>query len=381
MRFMHLADLHLGKSVNGFNMIEDQAFALDRIINLIQQENIDTLIIAGDIYQTSVAPTSAMDIFQSFIYRLKEMNVTCLIISGNHDSSSRLAHVNKLLRDSKIYISDTYNGLIEKVVLEDKYGPVNFFLFPYVSPSKVKPYFPDIDTSTFDGAIRAVIDSIEINPHQRNVIISHQFILNAVQSDSEEIYAGPAEAVAAKIYDKFDYGALGHIHKKQAFLGGKLRYPGALLKYSLSEANYDKTITIVDLDETGSINVQEYRIDYLREMRIIRGDFDDILKVAQEDQAKEDYIHIELTNEEEIFEGLQKLRQIYPNIMTFKYVNSKTGANDLESIRDLSDSKNPLQLFEDFYYQRLGSEITESKRDIIDSAMQEIWGKHENNWA
>ncbi|MCT1795969.1 exonuclease SbcCD subunit D [Helcococcus kunzii] len=379
MKFMHLADLHLGKTVNGHSMIEDQKFALNNIINLLKEENIKTLVIAGDIYQNSVPSFDAINIFDEFITECKKNNITILIISGNHDSSDRLAFASDILGDSKIYISKPYNGEIEKISLEDEYGVFNFFLFPYVKPQDVKKYYKDIDANSYSDAVKAVIDSIEIDEDERNVIISHQYILNADRSESEEIYAGEAEAVSSLLYDKFDYTALGHIHKKQHFLKGKVRYPGALLKYASSESCYDKTITIVDLKEKNNLEITERRIDYLRDMRIIRGMFEEIVKNSKGDTHKDDYIHIELLDEDDIFEGLSRLRNIYPNILTFRYINNRIGENNLELIKSYENAKNPLELFEEFYYQRLGIELPEEKKELMKESIDRIWGKNENN--
>lgn len=378
MRFMHLADLHLGKNVNGYSLIKDQEYALDQIIKLLKKEKIDTLLIAGDIYQSSVPSIEATKLFSKFLSQLKDLKMKVLIISGNHDSSDRLAYANSFLKDSEIYISDTYNGEIECVRLEDEYGTINFYLFPYLKPSDVRPYFEE-KISSYEEAIRAVIDSIEINEEERNIILSHQFILNAELSDSEEIYAGLLEAVSEKLYDKFDYVALGHIHKKQNFLGGKARYPGALLKFSATEANYDKTITIVNLKEKNNLIVEEFKIDYMRDMRIIKGFYKDIIEASKNDKAREDYIHIELLDEDEIYDGFNQLRNIYPNIMTYKYKDRQVNVEDLEDFAEKTDNKTPLDLFTEFYQTILGKNITDDKLEIIKSEIEDIWGNDESN--
>ena len=378
MRFMHLADLHLGKNVNGYSLIKDQEYALDQIIKLLKKEKIDTLLIAGDIYQSSVPSIEATKLFSKFLSQLKDLKMKVLIISGNHDSSDRLAYANSFLKDSEIYISDTYSGEIECVRLEDEYGPINFYLFPYLKPSDVRPYFEE-KISSYEEAIRTVIDSIEINEKERNIILSHQFILNAELSDSEEIYAGLLEAVSEKLYDKFDYVALGHIHKKQNFLGGKARYPGALLKFSATEANYDKTITIVDIKEKNNLRVEEFKIDYMRDMRVIKGFYKDIIEASKNDKAREDYIHIELLDEDEIYDGFNQLRNIYPNIMTYKYKDRQVNVEDLEDFAEKTDNKTPLDLFTEFYQTILGKDITDDKLEIIKSEIEDIWGNDESN--
>lgn len=379
MRFMHLADLHIGKIVNGYSMIDDQIFALDEIIHLIEKEDIKMLVIAGDIYQNFVPSTEAIKVFEDFLLKLNKLDVTSLIISGNHDSSDRLSFANEFLRNSKIYISNTYDGKIEKITFDDEYGPINFYLFPYIKPSNVKRYFKNREIISYHDAIEAIIESIDIDTDERNIIISHQFILNAETSESEEIFAGEAEAVSMYLYKDFDYVALGHIHKKQSFMDGKIRYPGALLKYASSESNYEKTITIVCIKEKDNITIEEKKINYLHEMRKIKGFFDDIIISAKNDENNADYIHIELYDEDEVIDGLQRLREFYPNIMTLRYINKKSGDNDLSFIEEEKYERDPFKLFQEFYLKRNGEEMSDSKRKIMKKAIEEIWGGYESD--
>lgn len=379
MKFMHLADLHLGKIVHGYNMIENQEYALNQIIKLLEKENIKHVIIAGDVYQSSVAQTEAINLFGKFLYALNQMDICVMVISGNHDSSDRLSYASEIMASSNIYISKTYNGEIEKVTLSDKFGPVNFYLFPYVKPNYVRPFFKDKDINSYEDAVKAAIESIDLNTNERNIMISHQFIRNAELSSSEEIYAGDVEAVSASLYNEFDYVALGHIHKKQSFNKGRIRYPGALLKYDSKESNYKKSITVVELLEKGNIIIEDYEIDVLRDMRIIRGYFNDIVEKSFKDKNKEDYIHIELLDEMDILNGLQILRDIYPNIMTYRLVNTAVGENNIEDLIEEMENKSPLNLFEEFYEQRLGKELSEEQRAIIKPEIDSIWGKDESN--
>lgn len=378
MKFMHLADLHLGKIVHGYNMIENQEYALNQIIKLLEKENIKHVIIAGDIYQSSVAQTEAINLFGKFLYALNQRGVCVIVISGNHDSSDRLSFASEIMASSNIHISKTYRGEIEKLSLNDEYGPINFYLFPYVKPNHVRPYFKDREINSYEEAVKAVIESIDLNQSERNIIISHQFIRNAELSSSEEIYAGDVEAVSAYLYKDFDYVALGHIHKKQSFDGGRIRYPGALLKYDSKESNYKKTITVVDIKEKGNLEIEEFNIDVLKDMRIIRGYFNNIVEESFADENKEDYIHIELLDEMDVLNGLQILREIYPNIMTYRLINKSIGENNIEELIVEMENKSPLDLFEEFYEQRLGKEISKEQKKIIKSEIDTIWGKDES---
>ncbi|MDO4605548.1 MAG: exonuclease SbcCD subunit D C-terminal domain-containing protein, partial [Helcococcus sp.] len=330
-------------------------------------------------YQNTVPSVEAIKVFEKFLSRLNSLDITTLIISGNHDSSDRLSYANEFFRNSEIYISNSYNGEIEKVSFNDEFGKINFYLFPYIKPANVKRYFEDREIISYQDAVKAVIESIELDKSERNVMISHQFILNAEISESEEIYAGEAEAVSMNLYKDFDYVALGHIHKKQSFLNGKIRYPGALLKYASSESNYDKSITIVDIKEKNNIEITERKIEYLHEMRKIRGFFDDIILSASQDSNPNDYIHIELLDDIEISEGLQRLREFYPNIMTMRYDKLKIENNNFENFDFEENEKSPLELFNDFYYLIMGQEISSSKEEIIKEAIDKIWRENENN--
>ncbi|MFM1540687.1 exonuclease SbcCD subunit D [Helcococcus ovis] len=379
MKIMHLADLHIGKNVDGYSMIEDQIYALKEIVNLLEKEEVDVLLIAGDIYQNSVPSAEAIKVFDDFITSVKRLNIKILIISGNHDSSERLAFASDILSSADIYISRPYNREIQKVTFSDKYGKINFYLFPYVKPIHVKQFYPEEKIEDYSDAVRIVLENVEINRNERNVILSHQFILNAKLSESEEIYAGLLEAVPDYYYEKFDYIAMGHIHKKQSFLNGKLRYPGSLLKYSASETGYDKSITLVDFKEKGNIEIYEKKINYLRDMRTIKGKFEEIIKNSINDRNKDDYIHLVLEDEDDILDGMQKIRKIYPNTLTMKYINKTYGNDDFDSLQKTIKNKNPLEIFEEFYQQRTGKDLSDDKKKIMKDIIEKIWSDNENN--
>lgn len=379
MRFLHLADLHLGKNLNGYNLIEDQKYALNQIYKLIKSEGLKYVLIAGDIYQNIIPLSDAMNLFDDFISKCNNLGVNVIIISGNHDSSVRLSFASTLLKKANIYISKAYEGDIEKISFNDEYGRINFYLFPYVKPHDVKPYFKDKEINTYSDAVRTVLDNIKLNEEERNVILSHQFILKAEISESEEIYAGVDESVSDTFYDKFDYIALGHIHKKQSFLNGKLRYPGALLKYSKSESNYEKTILIVEMKEKGNISYDERKIEYLHEMRVIKDFYDNIIKKSKDDLNREDYIHIELLDKEERYEAHQILRKIYPNIMTLRYPNIGTETFEFYDNDEKYIEMKPIELFEMFYKNVKGIDLDIEKKDLMEKSIEEIWGNNENN--
>ncbi|MFM1539113.1 exonuclease SbcCD subunit D [Helcococcus bovis] len=379
MKIMHLADLHIGKNVDGYSMIEDQIYALNEIIKLLKSEIVDTLLIAGDIYQNSVPSADAIKVFDDFITSVKKLNIKILIISGNHDSSERLSFASDILSSFEIYISRPFSGEIQKISFNDKYGKINFYLFPYVKPSQVRQFYPEEKVDDYSDAVRIVLDNIDIDKEERNIILSHQFILNATLSESEEIYAGLLEAVPDYLYDKFDYIAMGHIHKKQSFLNGKLRYPGSLLKYSASETGYDKSITLINVKEKGNLEIYEKKINFLRDMRTIKGEFEYIIKKSINDQNKDDYIHLVLEDEDDILDGMQKIRKIYPNTLTMKYINKTNGNDSFDDLEKTIKNKSPLEIFEEFYHQKTGKYLTEDKKKIMSDIIEKIWSDNENN--
>lgn len=374
MKVLHLADLHIGKRVNGFNMIEDQRFALEQILSIVKEEDIACILIAGDVYDQSVPSSEAMSIFDDFITSLTELEKDVLIIAGNHDSAERLAFASRLMQKSKVYISKVFDGEIDKIVLEDSYGPINFYLLPFLKPIHVKCFHPDLKLDDFQSAIDLVIESIDLDKSQRNVIISHQFIVGAERSDSEELYLGGSEAISLDTYKDFDYVALGHIHKKQAFRDGKVRYPGSLLKYSKSEANYKKAINIVDIRAKGDIEIIEKEISYLHEMREISGYFEDIIEASKDDPRKEDYIHFNLFDQDEVFDGLARLREVYPNLMTMAYVKEKE-FEDLELVSFEMKEKDPFELFNEFYEFRKNRKLDEDKSELVKEVIRDVWGE------
>ena len=383
MKILHLADLHLGKRVNAFNMIEDQAFALKNILDLAEKEGVDLVLIAGDVYDQKLPSNEALALFDNFLTELTTRDIKCLIIPGNHDSEDRLTFASQLLRESGIYFARQGEKFYEQVVLKDEYGPVNFHLLPYLKPIDLKGKIggkkglDDIEIDDFQKALSHVVETIDIDKSQRNVMMVHQFIVGAERSDSEEIYLGGLEAVSLDIFDDFDYVAMGHIHKRQSFRNGMVSYPGSLLKYSKSEANYKKSIRIVNLYSKGEIKIEEFEIPYLRDMRVIEGYLEDLLKNGLADQAKGDYIHAVLYDEDEQVDAIGQLRQIYPNIMTLVYQDQSKEDLDLEDI-ELKEKKDPLKLFEEFYEIRNNKKLDEGKKNLISSYVKKIWGAYED---
>lgn len=253
MKFIHLSDLHLGKRVNDFSMIEDQRYIITKILQIIDTEQPDAVLIAGDVYDKSVPSVEAVTLLDFFLVRIASRNLDVFIIAGNHDSPERISFGGRLMERSGVHFAPVYGGKAEPVTLRDEFGEVNFYLLPFLKPAVVRNLFPDRNISTYTDALSAAVDKMEIESTKRNVLVAHQFVTGAVRSDSEEISVGGADNVDVSVFDGFDYVALGHIHRPQQVGVKTVRYCGTPLKYSFSEANQEKSVTVVEMGEKGDI--------------------------------------------------------------------------------------------------------------------------------
>lgn len=374
MKFIHLSDLHLGKRVYDFNMLEDQKYILNEILKVIDSEAPDAVLIAGDIYDKSVPSTEAVELLDEFLFRLSGRELQVFLISGNHDSAERLAFASRLIAPAGIHIAPVYKGAIEPVVLEDANGPVNIYLLPFVKPAHVRRFFPDEKIESYTDAIRVVVDALEINRAERNILVTHQFITGAARSDSEEISVGGTDNVDASVFDGFDYVALGHIHGPQNIGSARIRYCGTPLKYSFSEAKHEKSVTVIEMEEKESLSVRTVPLRPLRDLREIEGTYEELTyRPNYEGTAIEDYLHITLTDEEDIPDAIGKLRLIYPNLMCLDYNNSRTrAAGMLSDLEDL-EHKSPLVLFGEFYQQQNGRPMSDEQEKYTREIMEKIW--------
>ena len=375
MRIMHLSDLHLGKRLNEFSMIEDQRFILRRIIGMADEQEADAVIIAGDIYDKSVPSAEAVELFDDFLVRLSEKGKKVFVISGNHDSAERIAFGGRLMDRSGIYMSPVYNGSVEPVVLEDEHGRLCFYMLPFVKPGNVRRFFPEEEIESYTDAVRTAVDSMNIDEGDRNILITHQFVTGATRSDSEDFSVGGSDNVDAAVFARFDYVALGHIHRAQKCGSEHIRYSGTPLKYSFSEADDDKTVTIVDVGEKGDISLSFEPLKPKRDLVEIRGTYEELtLKSFYEGTSyQEDYMHITLTDEDDVPEALARLRVIYHNIMKLDYDNRRTRHSaEISGATEVS-SKTPLQHFEDFFELQNGQPMNEEQREYVSAIIEEMW--------
>lgn len=400
---MHLSDLHLGKRVNEFSMIEDQKYILTKIINIIDDERPDGVILAGDIYDKSMPSAEAVEVFDDFLVRLSKRELQIFVISGNHDSPERLAFGNRLMDKSGVHIAPVYDGTVRPLVLKDEFGEVNVYLLPFVKPANVRRFFPDEEIESYTDAVRTAIAAMDIDRSQRNVLVTHQFVTGAKRSESEEISVGGSDNVDASVFEAFDYVALGHIHGPQDIGSERIRYCGTPLKYSFSEASHKKSVTVVVLGEkkpaaqkiTGvgedterdqtntetpaqkcAVTVRTVPLEPMRDMKEIKGKYEELTLKSFYDGTtyQQDYMHITLTDEEDVMDAASKLRVIYRNMMKLDYDNTRTRHNSVFTESSRAESRSPIELFEDFYLLQNGTEMTEDQRAYVSSLMEEIKG-------
>lgn len=375
MKLIHLSDLHLGKKVNEFSMIEDQKYILTKIINIIDEEKPDGVIIAGDIYDKSVPSTEAVALLDDFLVKLSKRNLQVFIISGNHDSPERLAFANRLLGTKGVHISSAYDGKVEAVELEDEYGKLYIYLLPFIKPVHVKRHFPDAEIVTYTDAISYAIENMNVDKSKRNILVTHQFVTGAERSDSEEISVGGLDNVDAIAFKGFDYVALGHIHAPQNVGKDYIRYCGTPLKYSFSESKHIKSVTVINMEEKGLVDVSTRPLEPVRDMVEIKGMYEDLtLRDFYKDTTyQEDYVHITLTDEEDIPDAISKLRTIYHNLMRLDYDNQRTrNSSMLTKIQEM-EKYSPLELFEDFYEKQNGKGMSEEQKALVKNHIEKIW--------
>ncbi len=375
MKIMHISDLHIGKKVNGFSMIEDQVYILDVVLNTLVSSGAQVLLIAGDVYDTSVPSVEAVNLFNRFLKKVHKLKVTLIIISGNHDQVERLSFAHDLLAESDVFISPKYNKDTKCITLQDAYGDIHFYMLPFIKPIHVREAL-GVDVHTTNEAVKAAIDEMHINTGERNVLLAHQFITNALTSESEEVSVGGSDNVDAQHFDVFDYVALGHLHRAQYVHSKHIRYCGTLLKYSISERNHQKSITIVEVKEKGVVDIQSIEIKAKRDIIHIRGLYMEITSPSfYANMNLDDYYYITLCDEEDQLDALFKLRCIYPNIMQMDYDNKRTREHrplvSLQKVETLS----PLEMFEKLYVLQNNTSMSEEQEVFLKQLIEEIWEK------
>lgn len=375
---MHLADLHLGKRVNGFSMMEDQEYILNRILEIMEEEQPDGLLIAGDVYDKTIPPAEAVRLMDDFLTAVAAKHVPVFLISGNHDSAERVAFGHQLMQGSGIWISPVYDGTIEHHTLEDRWGEVNIYLIPFLRPSVVRSFFPDAEIGDYTDALQTIIQELPLDASKRNVVLAHQFVTAAEAlpetCDSEQLSVGGLDRVDGSVFSPFDYTALGHLHGPQRVGSETIRYAGSPLKYSFSELHQKKSVTVAELREKGETEIRQIPLQPRREMIELRGTFEEILAEARKKgEPQTDYYHMILTDETDVVDALSRLREFYPNIMLLDYDNRRTRSQKEVEQLDRVEERTPGELFAALYEQQNGQEMNPDQKEYLDGLIREIW--------
>ncbi len=373
MKLIHISDLHIGKRVHEFSMIEDQRYILNQIGDIIENVKADGVLIAGDVYDKSVPSAEAVQIFDSFLTRLSGAGIPVYIISGNHDSAERLSFGAELLKESGIYISRVYDGEIRTIETEDEYGPLYIHLLPFLKPSVVRHALEMEEVTTCQEAVEAALEKLKTDTEKRNVLVAHQFVLGAGRCDSEEVSVGGLDQIDGRVFDVFDYVALGHIHSPQHVGKEMIRYCGTPLKYSFSEAGHKKSVTVVELKEKGRVEIETIPLIPRLDLRKIKGTYLEVTdRKVYTEENRYDYLQITLTDEEDIPNAMARLRTIYPNLMSLAYDNTRTRENrEIQGLQEQS-RKTELELFGEFFEKLNNEPMKEEQEEYMKNLIRKL---------
>lgn len=379
MKLMHLSDLHLGKRLNEFSLLEDQSFILQQLVELVRSEQPDCVLLAGDIYDKPVPPAEAVTLFDDFLNKLAQLTTVC-VTSGNHDSAERLAFGAQLMREGGVHFCGLYTGEPQCVTLQDAYGSVHIYLLPFLKPAHVRHCLPPTEVeqvTTYHEALRCAVERLHINAAERNVLVAHQFVTGAQTAGSEAVNVGGVDNIGAEVFAAFDYTALGHIHKAQNVGSERVRYSGTPLKYSFAEWQQEKSVTLVELGEKGSVSVTALPLAPLRDLRKLRGSYEELMSrdfydelPKDSDGLLRDFYHLTLTDEEDVPDAVQKLRSVYKNLLQLEYDNKRTRTDNAIEGAERVVEKSPLELMEEFYQLQNNQALSEKQRAYLQGLLE-----------
>lgn len=377
LKFIHTADWHLGKLVHGIYMTEEQRVVLNQFVELVADEKPDAVIIAGDLYDRSVPPTDAVNLLDEILYQINvELQTPILAISGNHDSAERLSFGSSWYRNSQFYMQ----GKLTKDLTPIRLNGVNFYLVPYAEPGTVRELFDDQSVHSHEDAMKAIVGRIEkhLNPTEPNVFIGHAFVIGGATTDSERVLSvGGSGCVSQEIFSPFTYTALGHLHSPDAIKHDRIKYSGSLLKYSFSEVSQRKAVSIVQIESNGKLSIEEKFLMPDKDMREIKGCLDELLDPSfYSNQKIDDYLKVILHDEGAIIDPINKLRQVYPNILHLERRIDRVDLKEKQNINLVKrESKTELTLFEEFYHEMTTSEFSQEKRSLVASIIDQVKGE------
>ena len=379
MKLMHLSDLHLGKRLNEFSLLEDQSFILQQLVELVRREQPDCVLLVGDIYDKPVPPAEAVTLFDDFLNKLAQLTTVC-VTSGNHDSAERLAFGAQLMREGGVHFCGLYTGEPQCVTLQDAYGSVHIYLLPFLKPAHVRHCLPPMEAeqvTTYHEALRCAVERLHINAAERNVLVAHQFVTGAQTAGSEAVNVGGVDNIGAEVFADFDYTALGHIHKAQNVGSERVRYSGTPLKYSFAEWQQEKSVTLVELGEKGSVSVTALPLAPLRDLRKLRGSYEELMSKEFYDELPHDrdgllrdFYHLTLTDEEDVPDAVQKLRSVYKNLLQLEYDNKRTRTDNAIEGAEHVVEKSPLELMEEFYQLQNNQVLSEKQRAYLQGLLE-----------
>ena len=375
MRFAHISDLHIGKRLHEVSLLDDQAYILEEIRKILRDGKPDAVLIAGDIYDKSVPSAEAVRLFDDFLSGLASDGQSVFVISGNHDSAARVAYGGRIMERSGVHLSaPAYEGGAHPVTLTDGHGPVDIYLLPFIKPVHVSLAFPEEKIESYTDALRVAVERMAVHPKRRSVLVAHQFVTGAVRSDSEEVSVGGLDNVDAAVFAPFSYVALGHIHRPQNIGSPRVRYSGTPLKYSFSEAGDGKSVTMAELDGKGEVSLRTVPLTPKRDLREVKGTYEELMKKENyEGTATEDYLHIVLTDEEDVPDAMRKLKTVYPNVLRLDYDNVRTRSGVVVEAAPEAEEKSPLALAEEFYALQNGRPMSGAQTEYLRRMIGTVW--------
>ena len=383
MKLLHVGDLHLGKSLGDFDLTEDQEYLLNQLLEIVDSRSVDAVLIAGDVYDKAIPSEAATRMLDYFLSSLAKRNVYTYMISGNHDSDERLNYGSNLFETNHIFISTKYDGRLYKQTLKTGKEEADIYLLPFVKASQVRHYLPEAKIESYDDAVRAIFDKEEIDTSRCNILVAHQFVMGKSEDPelggSESLgtqSVGLVEKIGYDCFDDFDYVALGHIHSPQQVGRKEVRYCGSPLKYSLSEVNNEKSVSLITVDAKKKVDVELVPIKPMRDLRHIKGNFKDLLAKSNV-TAPEDFIYATLTDEEIINDAMGIFQQTYPHTVKIDYDNSHTREIEQVDISKIAENRSFEDLISDFYRQMYSCEISEEEMDIMRTVAREAGVLHE----
>ena len=377
MKLLHLADLHIGKRVHEYSMLEEQKHALAQALRMAEEHKVDAVLIAGDVYDKNIPTIEGVRLLDTFLTELKAKKIPTFIISGNHDSAERLSFGRHLLENAEIYLSGTYEEEILKKTLTDEFGEVDIYLLPFLKPQQIEVAEGEEKPKDYTEAVRLVLGRLNINKNNRNVLLAHQFVggsgAEPFRTDSETQSVGGVDMVDYRVFDDFDYVALGHLHGAQQVGRETVRYAGSPVKYSFSEVRQEKSATLITLfGKQSDITIEKLPFIPIHDMREIKGTLEQLTspEILSESDCN-DYMHITLTDEEEIYDVFGKLRAVYPNVMLLDFDNKRTRAAGVEALAGaVMKEKSTMELFREFFEKQTGSGLSELQEQIMTDVIE-----------